>query len=161
MSRLCKGLLCQDMEQKDYDSGTTLHVDAAEGHIEAVKFLIEARKGILLSRTGEATFAWMMLCSSTTKRWSNCFKISMTPTSSPRRGPRQQLRPCPERTQKSWCKRKPGLQSLLKKKHGLPIQLMHSHQNCYGELLQWGQHSHLVTWASVFCENQNTPFPQE
>ncbi|XP_041520385.1 glutaminase liver isoform, mitochondrial isoform X3 [Microtus oregoni] len=33
-----------DMEQKDYDSRTALHVAAAEGHIEVVKFLIEACK---------------------------------------------------------------------------------------------------------------------
>ncbi|XP_006240790.1 glutaminase liver isoform, mitochondrial isoform X1 [Rattus norvegicus] len=33
-----------DMEQKDYDSRTALHVAAAEGHIDVVKFLIEACK---------------------------------------------------------------------------------------------------------------------
>ncbi|CAO2599777.1 Glutaminase liver isoform, mitochondrial [Lemmus lemmus] len=38
-------LSAMDMEQKDYDSCTALHVIAAEGHIEVVKFLIEACKG--------------------------------------------------------------------------------------------------------------------
>ncbi|XP_035874686.1 glutaminase liver isoform, mitochondrial isoform X2 [Phyllostomus discolor] len=37
-------LSAMDMEQKDYDSRTALHVAAAEGHIEVVKFLIEACK---------------------------------------------------------------------------------------------------------------------
>lgn len=55
-----------DMEQKDDDSRTALHVAAAEGHIEVVKFLMEARKGILLSRTGGAILPWMMQCSLTT-----------------------------------------------------------------------------------------------
>ncbi|XP_013916646.1 PREDICTED: glutaminase liver isoform, mitochondrial-like [Thamnophis sirtalis] len=35
-------LSAMDMEQKDYDSRTALHVAAAEGHLEVVKFLIEA-----------------------------------------------------------------------------------------------------------------------
>ncbi|XP_072254797.1 glutaminase liver isoform, mitochondrial [Pyxicephalus adspersus] len=34
-------LSAMDMEQKDYDSRTALHVAAAEGHLEVVKFLIE------------------------------------------------------------------------------------------------------------------------
>uniref|UniRef100_A0A8C6UW48 glutaminase n=1 Tax=Neogobius melanostomus TaxID=47308 RepID=A0A8C6UW48_9GOBI len=33
-----------DMEQRDYDSRTALHVAAAEGHIEVVRFLLEACK---------------------------------------------------------------------------------------------------------------------
>uniref|UniRef100_A0A8C4WPF4 glutaminase n=1 Tax=Gopherus evgoodei TaxID=1825980 RepID=A0A8C4WPF4_9SAUR len=33
-----------DMEQRDYDSRTALHVAAAEGHVEVVKFLLEACK---------------------------------------------------------------------------------------------------------------------
>ncbi|XP_008070745.1 glutaminase liver isoform, mitochondrial isoform X3 [Carlito syrichta] len=37
-------LSAMDMEQKDYDSRTALHIAAAEGHIEVVKFLIEACK---------------------------------------------------------------------------------------------------------------------
>ncbi|XP_048663065.1 glutaminase liver isoform, mitochondrial isoform X3 [Marmota marmota marmota] len=37
-------LSAMDMEQKDYDSRTALHVAAAEGHTEVVKFLIEACK---------------------------------------------------------------------------------------------------------------------
>ncbi|XP_032994529.1 glutaminase liver isoform, mitochondrial isoform X5 [Lacerta agilis] len=35
-------LSAMDMEQKDYDSRTALHVAAAEGHLEVVKFLVEA-----------------------------------------------------------------------------------------------------------------------
>uniref|UniRef100_A0A6Q2XTH5 glutaminase n=1 Tax=Esox lucius TaxID=8010 RepID=A0A6Q2XTH5_ESOLU len=35
-------LSSMDMEQRDYDSRTALHVAAAEGHIEVVKFLLEA-----------------------------------------------------------------------------------------------------------------------
>nr|XP_005986310.1 PREDICTED: glutaminase liver isoform, mitochondrial isoform X4 [Latimeria chalumnae] len=35
-------LSAMDMEQKDYDSRTALHVAAAEGHTEVVQFLIEA-----------------------------------------------------------------------------------------------------------------------
>ncbi|XP_030052561.1 glutaminase liver isoform, mitochondrial [Microcaecilia unicolor] len=35
-------LSAMDMEQKDYDSRTALHVAAAEGHTEVVKFLVEA-----------------------------------------------------------------------------------------------------------------------
>ncbi|MEE6471561.1 hypothetical protein FKM82_009301 [Ascaphus truei] len=35
-------LLAMDMEQKDYDHRTALHVAAAEGHVDVVKFLIEA-----------------------------------------------------------------------------------------------------------------------
>ncbi|KAL7989662.1 hypothetical protein Chor_012328, partial [Crotalus horridus] len=35
-------LSAMDMEQKDYDSRTALHVAAAEGHLEVVKFLMEA-----------------------------------------------------------------------------------------------------------------------
>lgn len=50
-----------DVEQKDDDFRTALHVAAAEGHTEAVKLLMEAHKGILLSRTGGATLPWMML----------------------------------------------------------------------------------------------------
>ncbi|KAG8452501.1 hypothetical protein GDO86_004330 [Hymenochirus boettgeri] len=34
-------LSAMDMEQKDYDSRTALHVAAAEGHIDVIKFLIE------------------------------------------------------------------------------------------------------------------------
>ncbi|XP_018102915.1 glutaminase liver isoform, mitochondrial isoform X2 [Xenopus laevis] len=34
-------LSAMDMEQKDYDSRTALHVAAAEGHLDVVKFLIE------------------------------------------------------------------------------------------------------------------------
>ncbi|CAI9538201.1 unnamed protein product [Staurois parvus] len=34
-------LSAMDMEQKDYDSRTALHVAAAEGHLEVVKFLIK------------------------------------------------------------------------------------------------------------------------
>ncbi|XP_027710791.1 glutaminase liver isoform, mitochondrial [Vombatus ursinus] len=37
-------LSAMDMEQKDYDSRTALHVAAAEGHLEVVKFLVEACK---------------------------------------------------------------------------------------------------------------------
>nr|XP_051688786.1 glutaminase liver isoform, mitochondrial isoform X2 [Oryctolagus cuniculus]XP_051702338.1 glutaminase liver isoform, mitochondrial isoform X2 [Oryctolagus cuniculus] len=37
-------LSAMNMEQKDYDSRTALHVAAAEGHTEVVKFLIEACK---------------------------------------------------------------------------------------------------------------------
>uniref|UniRef100_H0UYC8 glutaminase n=1 Tax=Cavia porcellus TaxID=10141 RepID=H0UYC8_CAVPO len=37
-------LSAMNMEQKDYDSRTALHIAAAEGHIEVVKFLIEACK---------------------------------------------------------------------------------------------------------------------
>lgn len=37
-------LSAMDMEQKDYDSRTALHVAAAEGHTDVVKFLIEACK---------------------------------------------------------------------------------------------------------------------
>ncbi|CAM5147643.1 unnamed protein product [Eretmochelys imbricata] len=33
-----------DMEQRDYDSRTALHVAAAEGHVEVIKFLLEACK---------------------------------------------------------------------------------------------------------------------
>ncbi|TRY96071.1 hypothetical protein DNTS_017230 [Danionella cerebrum] len=33
-----------DMEQRDYDSRTALHVAAAEGHLEVVRFLLEACK---------------------------------------------------------------------------------------------------------------------
>lgn len=33
-----------DMEQRDYDSRTALHVAAAEGRIEVVRFLLEACK---------------------------------------------------------------------------------------------------------------------
>nr|XP_054492071.1 glutaminase kidney isoform, mitochondrial isoform X2 [Agelaius phoeniceus] len=33
-----------DMEQRDYDSRTALHVAAAEGHVDVVKFLLEACK---------------------------------------------------------------------------------------------------------------------
>lgn len=33
-----------DMEQRDYDSRTALHVAAAEGHAEVVRFLLEACK---------------------------------------------------------------------------------------------------------------------
>ncbi|XP_021434874.2 glutaminase kidney isoform, mitochondrial isoform X2 [Oncorhynchus mykiss] len=33
-----------DMEQRDYDSRTALHVAAAEGHAEVVSFLLEACK---------------------------------------------------------------------------------------------------------------------
>lgn len=33
-----------DMEQRDYDSRTALHVAAAEGHTEVVRFLLEACK---------------------------------------------------------------------------------------------------------------------
>ncbi|KAM9483826.1 glutaminase kidney isoform, mitochondrial-like isoform 2-T2 [Salvelinus alpinus] len=33
-----------DMEQRDYDSRTALHVAAAEGHAEVVPFLLEACK---------------------------------------------------------------------------------------------------------------------
>uniref|UniRef100_A0A4W5QDW6 glutaminase n=1 Tax=Hucho hucho TaxID=62062 RepID=A0A4W5QDW6_9TELE len=35
-------LSSMDMEQRDYDSRTALHVAAAEGHVEVVKFLLEA-----------------------------------------------------------------------------------------------------------------------
>ncbi|XP_029450678.1 glutaminase liver isoform, mitochondrial isoform X2 [Rhinatrema bivittatum] len=35
-------LSAMDMEQKDYDSRTALHVAAAEGHLDVVKFLVEA-----------------------------------------------------------------------------------------------------------------------
>ncbi|KAM5289266.1 LOW QUALITY PROTEIN: glutaminase liver isoform, mitochondrial [Ctenodactylus gundi] len=37
-------LSAMNMEQKDYDSRTALHVAAAEGHVDVVKFLIEACK---------------------------------------------------------------------------------------------------------------------
>ncbi|XP_031581931.1 glutaminase kidney isoform, mitochondrial-like isoform X2 [Oreochromis aureus] len=37
-------LSSMDMEQRDYDSRTALHVAAAEGHIEVVRFLMEACK---------------------------------------------------------------------------------------------------------------------
>lgn len=37
-------LSAMDMEQRDYDSRTALHVAAAEGHVEVVKFLLEACK---------------------------------------------------------------------------------------------------------------------
>lgn len=37
-------LSAMDMEQKDYDSRTALHVAAAEGHLDVVKFLIEGCK---------------------------------------------------------------------------------------------------------------------
>uniref|UniRef100_A0A8C1Y2E1 glutaminase n=1 Tax=Cyprinus carpio TaxID=7962 RepID=A0A8C1Y2E1_CYPCA len=37
-------LSSMDMEQRDYDSRTALHVAAAEGHIEVVRFLLEACK---------------------------------------------------------------------------------------------------------------------
>ncbi|XP_007541652.1 glutaminase kidney isoform, mitochondrial [Poecilia formosa] len=33
-----------DMEQRDYDSRTALHVAAAEGHLEVVRFLLDACK---------------------------------------------------------------------------------------------------------------------
>uniref|UniRef100_A0A3Q3DZL8 Uncharacterized protein n=1 Tax=Labrus bergylta TaxID=56723 RepID=A0A3Q3DZL8_9LABR len=33
-----------DMEQRDYDSRTALHVASAEGHTEVVRFLLEACK---------------------------------------------------------------------------------------------------------------------
>lgn len=33
-----------DMEQRDYDSRTALHVAAAEGHMEVVRFLLEGCK---------------------------------------------------------------------------------------------------------------------
>ncbi|GCC37410.1 hypothetical protein chiPu_0015914 [Chiloscyllium punctatum] len=37
-------LSAMDMEQRDYDSRTALHVAAAEGHVEVVHFLLEACK---------------------------------------------------------------------------------------------------------------------
>ncbi|CAH2306575.1 glutaminase kidney isoform, mitochondrial isoform X1 [Pelobates cultripes] len=37
-------LSAMDMEQRDYDSRTALHVASAEGHVEVVRFLIEACK---------------------------------------------------------------------------------------------------------------------
>ncbi|XP_065108193.1 glutaminase kidney isoform, mitochondrial isoform X2 [Paramisgurnus dabryanus] len=37
-------LSSMDMEQRDYDSRTALHVAAAEGHMEVVRFLLEACK---------------------------------------------------------------------------------------------------------------------
>ncbi|XP_026872222.1 glutaminase kidney isoform, mitochondrial isoform X3 [Electrophorus electricus] len=37
-------LSSMDMEQRDYDSRTALHVAAAEGHIDVVRFLLEACK---------------------------------------------------------------------------------------------------------------------
>ncbi|XP_021434873.2 glutaminase kidney isoform, mitochondrial isoform X1 [Oncorhynchus mykiss] len=37
-------LSSMDMEQRDYDSRTALHVAAAEGHAEVVSFLLEACK---------------------------------------------------------------------------------------------------------------------
>ncbi|XP_035988498.1 glutaminase kidney isoform, mitochondrial isoform X3 [Fundulus heteroclitus] len=37
-------LSSMDMEQRDYDSRTALHVAAAEGHLEVVRFLLEACK---------------------------------------------------------------------------------------------------------------------
>ncbi|KAG7330795.1 hypothetical protein KOW79_004764 [Hemibagrus wyckioides] len=37
-------LSSMDMEQKDYDSRTALHVAAAEGHVDVVRFLLEACK---------------------------------------------------------------------------------------------------------------------
>ncbi|KAM9484152.1 glutaminase kidney isoform, mitochondrial-like [Salvelinus alpinus] len=37
-------LSSMDMEQRDYDSRTALHVAAAEGHAEVVRFLLEACK---------------------------------------------------------------------------------------------------------------------
>ncbi|KAL4617990.1 hypothetical protein GN956_G20544 [Arapaima gigas] len=37
-------LSSMDMEQRDYDSRTALHVAAAEGHTEVVRFLLEACK---------------------------------------------------------------------------------------------------------------------
>uniref|UniRef100_A0A8C9AR98 glutaminase n=1 Tax=Prolemur simus TaxID=1328070 RepID=A0A8C9AR98_PROSS len=43
-STLQFALSAMNMEQKDYDSRTALHVAAAEGHTEVVKFLIEACK---------------------------------------------------------------------------------------------------------------------
>ncbi|MGH0182478.1 UNVERIFIED_CONTAM: hypothetical protein FKN15_019442 [Acipenser sinensis] len=33
-----------DMEQKDYDSRTALHVASSEGHVEVVRFLVEECK---------------------------------------------------------------------------------------------------------------------
>ncbi|KAM4698662.1 glutaminase kidney isoform, mitochondrial isoform 1-T1 [Rhinophrynus dorsalis] len=37
-------LSAMDMEQRDYDSRTALHVASAEGHVEVVRFLLEACK---------------------------------------------------------------------------------------------------------------------
>ncbi|GAA6088800.1 glutaminase kidney isoform, mitochondrial isoform X1, partial [Tachysurus ichikawai] len=37
-------LSSMDMEQKDYDSRSALHVAAAEGHVDVVRFLLEACK---------------------------------------------------------------------------------------------------------------------
>ncbi|MCI4378833.1 hypothetical protein PGIGA_G00220110 [Pangasianodon gigas] len=37
-------LSSMDMEQRDYDSRTALHVAAAEGHVDVVRFLLEACK---------------------------------------------------------------------------------------------------------------------
>uniref|UniRef100_A0A8V5FNR9 glutaminase n=1 Tax=Melopsittacus undulatus TaxID=13146 RepID=A0A8V5FNR9_MELUD len=69
-----------DMEQRDYDSRTALHVAAAEGHVDVVKFLLEACKVVadlgntVLLLAGGITLLWMKLYISDTTTYLKFFK---------------------------------------------------------------------------------------